>query len=194
MSVFEIKDPLQGYDIRVKVINIGTEGAQETKRLVGAFNSFMWRIVNQTEAYIQLNQRIPRMLDGEIIVVWSLDQGLVNPNVIENTFGKEFADAFAKGRNAIIPRQKRFHVVVEAGSSTISSGGLGFGEDDFNVGGKDKIYNMRVQLNYARCDTLTFGVAPGKTVAANSWQGTAEGISQGGSTPAAPAAGPITNV
>jgi hypothetical protein len=181
-----LRDPLQGYDLKVSVINL--KGKQESTRLFGAFNSFMWRIVNQTEAYIQLNQRIPRMLDGEIIVVWSLDQGLVNPNVIENTFGKEFADAFKGGRNNVIPRQHRFHIKVDAGAgSTIANEKLELDEGDFNVA-PNGMYAMSLQLNYARCDTLTFGVAPGKTVAANSWQGTAEGISEGGSTTAEPPA------
>lgn len=172
MTVSVLRDPLQGYDIKVSVTEPADGNNSGTgSRLLGIFNTFMWRLVNQTEAYISLNQRIPRMLDGEVLVVWSLDQGLVNMKVIENTFGGAFATSFAgdDARSHVQPRQKRFNLVCEqqlvAGEVT--------GEEGFRSEGRK---TTRIELKMARVDTLTFGVAPGRAVAANSWQGTAEGV------------------
>lgn len=178
-GTFALRDPLQGYDIRVRSVAATGDGKG---RLVGAFNTFMWRIINQTEAYIALNQRVPRMLDGEVIAVWSLEQGMISIDVVANTFGDSVATTFSKGRNNIIPRQLRMGLVVEAGIGTTintptdTSGW--FGQAGFNLDGGDKP-NLAVKLKYARVDTLTFGVAPGKAVAGNSWQGTAEGVDDG---------------
>lgn len=172
-----LRDPLQGFDIRVS--SFEADASSGPKRLVGAFNTFMWRVINQVEAYVSLGQRIPRMLDGEVMAVWSLEQGLVNFNIVENTFGSAFAKAFAKGRNNVIPRQKRLSFLVEAGlGTTIPDGDTPMGQAGFNLGGTDT-YNMAIKLNYCRTDTVTFGVSPGRAIAGNSWQGTCEGVDDG---------------
>lgn len=181
-----MRDPLQGFDIRVSVNNITNDGSSGSQRLAGAFNSFMWRVISQTEAYLMLGSRIPRMLDGELITVWSLDQGLINMDVVGNSFGPQFATQFAtKSRGAVIPRQTRMHITAHAGADTISEF-TQFGPNDagFNTDGGGAP-SMNVTLKYARVDTLTFGVAPGKSVAANSWQGTAEGCDDGSTSTAA---------
>lgn len=181
MAIGVMRDPLQGYDIRVSAVQIvdgsATGQSGSTPRLAGAFNSFMWRVISQTEAYLMLGSRLPRLLDGEIITVWSLDQGLVNLDVVGNTFGKDVAENFT-GRDALIPRQQRFNLIAEAGMGITISSLTPRGEAGFNMdGGAD--YNLKVTLRYARVDTLTFGVAPGKAPAANAWQGTAEGCDDG---------------
>lgn len=181
-NTFNMRDPLQGYDIKVTATEHSggnNAGESTTKRLVGRFNSFMYRVVSQTEAYLTLDERIPRMLDGEVIVVWSLDQGLVNPNVVENTFGKKFADAFAQGRGHLIPRQNRFLLKAEAGKGTTIHADTPIGETGFNVGDGTDLPKYQAKLVFCRVDTLTFGISPGKAVAANSWQGTAEGVDEG---------------
>lgn len=186
MAVGYMRDPLQGYDIRVSAVQIPDDSAvsSATSRLAGAFNSFMWRVISQTEAYLMLGSRLPRMLDGEIITVWSLDQGLVNLNIVAESFGATVADAFKDGRGAVIPRQRRFNLQVQAGSAT-NIGSIAantpWGESGFNLAGT-AAPNLTVTLRYARVDTLTFGVAPGRAPAAASWQGTAEGCDDGGLT------------
>jgi hypothetical protein len=183
MAVNVLRDPLQGYDIKVTVVEpMDGTGTGSGDRLVGAFNTFMWRLVNQTEAYISLNQRIPRMLDGEVLVVWSLDQGLIDMDVISNTFGNAFAVSFGAedARSAVTPRQKRFNLKCIA-SSTVAGGSIPsntpWGEQGFRDDGAKP--EVSIELKMARVDTLTFGVAPGRAVAANSWQGTAEGVDDG---------------
>ncbi len=190
MATNLMRDPLQGYDIRVET----AEYDGSTTRLMGAFNTFMWRVVSQSEVYLTLNQRIPRHLDGDILTVWSLDQGLVNLNVVANTFGTLFAKKFGADspRAQIIPRQRRFQLKVSANLDTIEAttvngdtkffGEQGFNQAEFAAGdtqASDEYPQLAVTLRYARVDTLTFGVAPGRAVAANSWQGTAEGCDDG---------------
>lgn len=181
MTIGYLRDPLQGYDIRVTVTDIPASGGTGTgsSRLAGAFNSFMWRTISQTEAYLMLGSRVPRMLDGEMITVWSLDQGLVNLDVVANTFGTTTADAFKDGRGAVIPRQSRFTLKAHAGTDTIAPPAAGWTEAGFNMTGETVGPVMDITLIMCRVDTLTFGVAPGKSVAANSWQGTAEGCNDG---------------
>lgn len=173
-----LRDPLQGYDLKVTVVEPKDgNGSGSGERLLGKFNTFMWRLVNQTEAYISLNERIPRMLDGEVLVVWSLDQGLINMDVVSNTFGSSFAEKFAgetARTGAVQPRQKRFNLIC---TGSLVSGTV-TGEEGFQLGG-DLLPDVKIELKMARVDTLTFGVAPGRAVAANSWQGTAEGVDDG---------------
>lgn len=176
MAINVLRDPLQGYDIRVQAVAAG-QGLDGTQTLVGAFNTFMWRVVNQTETYLPLNMRIPRMLDGEVMTVWSTDQGMVNFNTVENAFGNAFKMGYERGRKAIIPRSRRFDWVISGQSGvTADFDGLGSNDYGFNRGGPTgTLPNMLIKLRVARVDTMTFGVAPGRAIVANSFQGTAEG-------------------
>lgn len=181
-----LRDPLQGYDIRISAVEANPETGASlsgTKRLIGQFNSFMWRIISQTEAYLAMGGRIPRMLDGEVITVWSLDQGLVNLDIVAGTFGANFAAALATGRAGVIPRQQRFNLQAEANLGTTIHKLTPMGEAGFNTGaqsgGNGGNPSLAMALKFCRADTLTFGVAPGRAVAANSIQGTAEGADDG---------------
>lgn len=171
-------DPLQGYDIKV---NVQAEGGQNDQ-LVGAFTSLMFKVVNQTETYLTLNNRIPRHLDGEIIVVWSMEQGLIDLDVIGNTFGTDFSNGLANPRGpANIPRQTRFKILFQSNtadqypsvtSNQPSNSDTGF-RQDFN-GSTNKTGTFA--LLYCRVDTMTFGVAAGRHIVANTWQGTAQSV------------------
>lgn len=176
-------DPLQGYDIKVSTSDYQL-GAKTSTKLVGAFTSLMFKVVNQTETYLPLNTRIPRHLDGEVIVVWSLEQGLVEIDIVTNTFGSGFATNFAQGRGTLIPRSERFDIHFQANMaaidqatnneatfvSTPASDGINVGVDA-NFAGKSKY-----TLKYCRVDTFSFGVTAGRHVVANAWQGTAQHI------------------
>lgn len=175
------RDPYQGYDINVEVQSIPGGSDTEKTRLEGSFTGFMCRIVNQTEAYLPLNQRIPRMLDGEVIVAWSLEQGVVNQQWVKATYGEKFATAMQQGRQQnVIPRQRRFHIFMKTMSGHIDTKDLG--EATFANDGDDKatggsLKKLDIQLHYCRVDTGSFGVVAGRRVAASSWQGTAQSLS-----------------
>lgn len=180
MEEYTLLDPLQGFDIKVSTSTYAV-GAK-TAKLVGAFTSLMFKVVNQTETYLPLNSRIPRHLDGEIIVVWSLEQGLVEADVVTNTFGEAFSAEFAKGRGTLIPRSERFDVHFQANLaeidkainneavfvSNVSSAGV--------VGNPNNLKDEKYTLKYCRVDTFSFGVTAGRHVVANAWQGTAQHI------------------
>jgi hypothetical protein len=175
----ETADPLQGYDIKVKTY-AATGG--NTHPLVGAFTSAMFKIVNQTETYLPLNSRIPRQLDGEIIIVWALEQGLIAPDVMTNTFGTNFGAALNEGRGHKIPRSSRFNIsfLVELAADELAASNPAIFDNNFfsagAFGANDNKPEFEFHLLFCRVDTYSFGMTSGRHVVANSWQGTAEGI------------------
>lgn len=181
MAVNDLTDPLQGYDVKVMVSSIYTPTGQgaSAQQLVGAFTSLMFKIVNQTETYLPVNSRIPRHLDGEILVVWSLEQGLVSLNVIKNTFGSNFNNTFKLGRGQLIPRTARFDIVWSpslADNDKIAKDDA-TGQSEATLRLADSA-SSTYKLKYCRVDTFSFGVTAGRHVVANAWQGTAQHISK----------------
>lgn len=187
-------DPLQGMDIRVSTVSALSAGTTSTRAggvLVGAFTSAMFKIVNQTETYLPLNQRIPRHLDGEIIIVYALEQGLVDPAVMTNTFGEAFATALGLGRGFKIPRSSRFNIKFGAeitqdlqGTARLAGDPAIFNNPNFITnGGLDAdgqpmagTEELKFTLKNCRVDTFSFGMTSGRHIVANSWQGTAEAL------------------
>lgn len=170
----ELRDPIQGMDVLVRVL-LGTSAKKDGTDgglLVGGFTDLMFKVVNQTEAYIALNTRWPRMLDGEVIVVWTLARGVISLDVIGQTFGTAFANAFAQGRKKKLPRSRRFDISF---STLIADEDFTNDDTTFrnatSIGGFDKY-----RIKYCRVDTLTFGVTSGKHVAQNAWTGTGQFI------------------
>jgi hypothetical protein len=179
----ELRDPIQGMDVLVKVIPLAGDNAGKNV-LVGGFTDLMFKIVSQTEAYLPLNTRYPRMLDGEIIVVWSMSRGLISLDVIGSTFGPKFKTAFETGRSAKLPRSTRFDISF---STQFAADDVASLTDDAIIR-NDTINNgEKYRIKYCRVDTMTFGVTSGRHVAANSWQGTGQWITGETGTAAAPA-------
>ncbi len=175
-------DPLQGFDFDVQVNRYSAGATVATDILAGAFTGLMARIVNQSEVYLPFGARVPRILDGEIITVWHLEQGAVNDHYIANAFGAEFATAFKDGRSTAIPRQQRFQIVISTHLSTLVSETTG--EENFAglsangvSGAKTGAANLfKIKIHFARVDSGSFGVAAGKRVAMSAWQGTAQSL------------------
>lgn len=165
-----LRDPFQGFDIQVAVTD--AEGKSDGV-LGGAFTGFMCRIVNQTEAYLTIGRRVPRMLDGEIIIGWSLEQGMVGNRPITETYGKEFAEAYKNGRLEDLPRQRRFHIEME---TTIASIPGAPSEVHFRHDLPLAKLKMNLTIRFARVDTGSFGMVAGKRVASSSWQGTGQSV------------------
>ena len=178
----DLRDPLQGFDVKVTISSLYTPSGAgaSAQQLVGAFTSLMFKIVNQTETYLPVNSRIPRHLDGEILVVWSLEQGLVDLNVIRNTFGSDFNNQFKIGRGALIPRAARFDIVWKANLAEADKTAANDTESEatLRLQGNTDLAKSNYKLNYCRVDTFSFGVTAGRHVVANAWQGTAQHISK----------------
>lgn len=140
----------------------------------------MFKIVNQTETYLTLNNRVPRHLDGELIFIWAAEQGLVNTDVLGHAFGPEFANAFnqPRVRSLKIPRESRFNLTFKAAVHTKDTGTT-FLTDNTNStrDGSDPtttVYSFKVKS--CRIDTHSFGVTSGRNIIAVSYQGTGEGL------------------
>jgi hypothetical protein len=69
-------------------------------------------IRDATETYLELGQRIPIYLNGEIQIAWVLEQGLVDMAFIVKTFGIENIR-----RDQVIARGPRFHIGFDANAA-----------------------------------------------------------------------------
>lgn len=177
LSSLDLRDPVQGFDCEVTVTPIA--GAAVDPVLTGSFTGFMAKIINQTEAYLPLGTRIPRMLDGEILCAWSLEQGLQHPRVLANTYGTAFAQAYgsAKSRQTQVPRQRRFNIKMNTTVAHMPDDSNEWGEKTFNAGDQTKQFKLlELTIRFCKVDTGSFGVMAGRRVAASSWQGSGEGI------------------
>jgi len=190
-------DPLQGFDFEC--------WAQDTHTgqvaFFGRFQSLTVSIRDATETYLELGQRIPIYLNGEIQIAWVLEQGLVDMAFIVKTFGIENIR-----RDQVIARGPRFHIGFDANASdkvstesqavsptkaSLQSNNAlrATGADSrvnslFNPNlykGKNAAYNEpqnhgRYEMMRCKVDSVSLGVMPGRRVAAVRWEGVSEGI------------------
>lgn len=177
-----ILDPFQGYDADVWVIDQATG----QYHLVGRFTSIQITIRNATEPYLEMNQRIPRYLDGEIQIGWVLERGMVDTRVIQQTFGYS-----ALTRELRLSRNPRFQITFEINAPELDKVGsvvhssrssLGNGELFIQSNSAGNFSSRKgagqLMLTYCKVDSLTFGATAGRNVIANRWEGLCEGIEE----------------
>ena len=168
-------DPIQGFDVDVWVQDMGQAGDVTSLSsglvLLGSFTSIVVTVRNATEAYLELNQRIPRYLDGEVQIAWVMEKGLLDVNVLRQTFGFD-----KMKRDVRFNRSPRFAITFNVDSY----GELG---TSFQVGGQNTLQNSglrdakgRFILYYCKVDSWHMAATSGKQVVATQWQGVAEGI------------------
>jgi len=185
-------DPIQGFDADVYVVDQAT-GAY---LLVGRFVSIQITIRNATETYLELNQRVPRFLDGEFQIGWVLERGHLDHRVLEYTFGIS-----AINRELRLNRSPRFQITFQilapeldqdpqgysgilqtAGAYEQGETVIGNGEIYFARSGAAKYNRRRASgqyvLTFCKVDSLSIGAMAGRSVIANRWEGLAEGIEQ----------------
>lgn len=167
-------DPIQGFDVDVWVQDQSSSGDDPTAGnliLAGSFTSIVVTIRNATEAYLELNQRIPRYLDGEVQIAWVMEKGLLDINVIKQTFGFSNMD-----RATRFNRSPRFTITFNVNDSNeLNTTGIGTPYSSI----MDKVSRMpegRFILSHAKVDSWHFAATSGKQVVATQWQGVAEGI------------------
>lgn len=191
-------DPLQGFDFHVWVQDVCTGSVA----WFGLFQSLTLSIRDATETYLELGQRIPIHLNGEIQVAWVLEQGLVDMQFIQRTFGVN-----QLRRDMYITRGPRFQISFDAYAGELetfhtlndpgrmernSAVGYRQGADEY-FGFEASAYagnngNMsasqyrpmakgRYDILRAKVDSVSLGIMPGRRVAAVRWEGVAEGIS-----------------
>lgn len=114
-------DPLQGFDFFVWVQDVCTGKIA----WFGLFQSLTLSIRDATETYLELGQRLPIHLNGEIQIAWVLEQGLVDMNFVERAFGTS-----CLRRDMYITRGPRFQISFDANAQELenfnTSSSMGF--------------------------------------------------------------------
>lgn len=178
-----ILDPMQGFDADVWVMDQATG----KYNLVGRFTSIQFTVRNATEPYLELNQRVPRLLDGEFQFGWVIERGMLDARVLEQTFGyNAITRELRNNRN--VRFQISFSVAapeLETSGKTVSNeNDSSFGEvatnpsTSQNVGSSFAIRSAvgEYLLTFCKVDSFTLGINAGRNVIANRWEGMCEGI------------------
>jgi hypothetical protein len=105
-------DPLQGFDFFVWVQDVCTGKVA----WFGLFQSLTLSIRDATETYLELGQRLPIHLNGEIQIAWVLEQGLVDMNFVERAFGTS-----CLRRDMYITRGPRFQISFDANAQELEN-------------------------------------------------------------------------
>lgn len=113
-------DPIQGFDCEVWVQDVCTG----LIAFFGKFQSITYSVRDATETYLELGQRIPIHLNGEIQIAWVLEQGMVDLNFIHRTFGVP-----ALRRDSYITRGPRFQISFDVNSPELDSAGVYTGNE-----------------------------------------------------------------
>lgn len=92
---------IQGYDASVLIT--GPEGPE----LVGDYQEVEFSIKEDTEEYLELGERIPAILDGEIKIEGKLKRGHMLLDIIRRIWGQS-----ALKRGTRIPPSPRFTIIV----------------------------------------------------------------------------------
>lgn len=170
-------DPMQGFDVDVYVEDAAT-GIQV---LIGGFVSFQYVVRNATEPYLELGQRVPRLLDGEFQFGWMMERGMLDARILEDTMGLKLID-----RQMRVNRSPRFNIICQYKAYEMNKLDLNRANvSEFLISKKNRIRpDGETQVTVAgyklfncKVDSLIIVNQAGRQVVANRWEGMAEGIS-----------------
>jgi hypothetical protein len=179
-----ILDPIQGFDADVYI----QDQATGQQLMIGRFTSFQTTIRNATEPYMEMNQRIPRLLDGEFQFGWVLERGLIDVRDLpDNTFGLSYL-----GRELRLSRSPRWQITVEIDAPELDQSGTTANSSSSNASALlsqetfvgASIPSSRTsrdargayRLIYCKPDSMTLGIMAGRSVIATRWEGLCEGV------------------
>lgn len=140
--------PVQGFDVSVQVV--GDDGPS----LTGEFQEVEFSVKNDTETYLELNERIAEILDGEITIEGKLKRGWMNLDVIAAVFGDS---TLRRGEKA--PTSPRFVII-------------------YSIKNSDKGLKGRYKFEQAIIPELSISIAAGKGVVKTDLSFKAEGITE----------------
>ncbi|WP_425058370.1 hypothetical protein SCACP_30180 [Sporomusa carbonis] len=141
-------DPIQGFDVSVSIM--GPNGPE----LAGEYQTVDITVKNETEEYLETNERIARILDGEISISGSLKRGWMNTDIISRVYGYT-----ALRRGEKIGASPRFTISCTADNP-------------------DKGVSGRIRIENAVIPELKLAIKSGKGVVEKDLQFKAEGISE----------------
>lgn len=186
-------DPFQGFDFEVWA----QDSCEGKIAWFGRFQSLTLSIRNATETYLELGQRVPIYLDGEIQIAWVLEQGMVDMAFVMRTFGLRRI-----ARDQVITRGPRFQISFDSNANELESSFANSPSKKYRMGSRQlspfdrygasqsgNIANIaansapsapqvqgRYELQRCKVDSVSLGIMPGRRVAAVRWEGVAEGI------------------
>lgn len=173
-------DPLQGFDVELWVQHQGSGQIA----WFGKFQSITISLRNATETYLELGQRMPIYLDGEIQIAWVLEQGLVDMNFVQRTFGIN-----EMTRDRVIGRGPRFQIAFDCNAEELAVASTDSYREPFQRTIGQMTSNLypttgitgtrargRYELQRCKVDSVSMGAMPGRRVIALRWEGVAEGI------------------
>ena len=126
--------PIQGFDVSVQVI--GPNGPE----LAGEYQECEFSVKNDVEEYLELNERISMLLDGEIKIEGKVKRGWISMNIVRSVFG---SGTLRRGQRQ--PASPRFVII-------------------FSVNTPEKGLSGRYKFEQAVFPDLAISVAAGKGV------------------------------
>jgi hypothetical protein len=123
-------DPIQGFDIAAWM----QDSASGQIALFGDFQSITLTIRDSTETYLPLGTRFPVYLNGEIQIAFVIEQGLVDMNFMQRTFGVQ-----NMVREQLVTRGPRFQLTFDANAYELA-------KNYIDIAGKNGASNG--QINY----------------------------------------------
>lgn len=175
-------DPIQGYDIEVWAQY--EEGAPNNTgsnlALFGRFQTITLSIRDATETYLELGERIPTYLNGEIQIAWVLEQGLVDLRFLQRTFG-----VTQMNRSSLLDRSPRFQISFDVNARGLNATNATFGtpynpqdliqKTNPTALTAERSIQGRIELVRCKVDSVSMGAMAGRRVAALRWEGVSEG-------------------
>jgi hypothetical protein len=104
-------DPIAGFDIAAWI----QDSATGELALFGDFQSITLTIRDSTETYLPLGTRFPVYLNGEIQIAFVIEQGLVDMNFMQRTFGVQ-----NMVREQLVTRGPRFQLTWDANAHELA--------------------------------------------------------------------------
>ncbi|TEB09303.1 hypothetical protein [Pelotomaculum propionicicum] len=139
-------DPIQGFDVSVMVIG------QNGPEMAGEYQELEFSIKNDTEEYLELGERIARILDGEVKIEGKLKRGWTSLDIVNQVFG---ASTLRRGER--VPQSPRFVITC-------------------SVDAPEKGLQGRYKFEQAVIPELSISVSQGKGVAKKDLSFKAEGF------------------
>ena len=140
--------PVQGFDVSVAVIGPGGP------ELTGEYQECEFSIKNETEEYLELNERVPQILDGTIKIEGKIKRGWMSMDALRSVFG---SGTLRRGERT--PASPRFVIT-------------------FSVNAPEKGLQGRYKFEQAVIPDLSISMAAGKGVVKKDLSFKAEGVTE----------------
>lgn len=120
-------DPMQGFDVAAWM----QDAASGQIALFGDFQSITLTIRDSTETYLPLGTRFPVYLNGEVQIAFVIEQGMVDMNFLQRTFGVQ-----NMSREQLVTRGPRFQLTWDVSAYELNKNYAGVANSGTSQAGK----------------------------------------------------------